>query len=1240
MSIYNDILTYWYKCVEYEDFIGGKISLNSKNTLLAPLNYDPFIFKLNNDTGLCPVENNKELETFYSGATLQNSEIYYGYPLLFYYDKSSNPPYTSQELFVTPLFVISIKLTKKDSCIQLEKEEEIPSCSIKAFSQLGLRVEEISGIGKIIEEIFKNGYELDSKDLVDKTIKAILEETNLEIIETINPEKLTNNIDKNLNINLKTGLYNKSIIYNGERSSYNNQLLPELLDLTKRSDFNGTALTFITDNVEITNKKEQPEDLDKKYVPILPFVLNDYQVEALSNIFNNKISVITGPPGTGKSQFIMDLIINLFFKEKSVLFVSNNNTAVNVVNDRINEKYENLILRTGNKREYLSAVKEKFDKLLVLKSKIKSFKETNIEQLANVWREIITLRKQIAKVIEFEKNYENKFFLYENKAELFSELYSRPQLEENFKYLNKTKINQIIEITEKINKLKTDRISLFIKIILIFKKDFLENKRLKLLKELNDLLGEKIVNILNNSVSGEGITELNETLNQRLNDFILLYNLKIELASTQKEIEKYPDKRSFIDKIEKLKRKYNELSVNYVKENYLDYIFKEKQHISSVNQFLNSLTLRSYSKIDNPDLFLKTLAILKVWSCTLKSLKDTFPLKSCIFDYVIFDEASQVDLPSAAPALYRAKNAIIVGDPMQLTHIAAIPDDIDRKFAQASNLIDKVEVYPYKIQYKHTSLYESAKNSIKEEPILLANHYRSVDPIITLCNRVFYQGILNIRTDMDFSIYPTNLPRGIEWIDCKGEVNKSGRSRSNYEESKKVLEILQFILKNIEGLNLNIGIVTPYSAQEDLISNLVQKNIPSELIGKHQIIVNTAHKFQGSEKDIMIFSLVLAQKGNANSDTWFNGYPQILNVALSRARYLLYIIGDKDYCYSRKRRLTELVKNYDQIKKESELEEMLIAENFDTHTEKFLYENLINNIDFLAYGYQLKAQLFYKRYFLDLALIGEGKNSGKKINIECDGYQHEIIGGLPVIEDLERDRYLEKEGWEVLRFKNHEILSNTKEVIVKIESVIKGEKTEIKSVAAADGIKNGLGTEHSTGTGSKQKEPATAIEPLITDGIKDVKTSIIEFDFIKDKDRRQILERDHEELQNAFNNKLWTSVYVLGGRVLENLLISVLETNKEGALNCYNQKYNYNNKDFKPKISRWEFWQLIEVCRALNYLDENTKSLALFIKENRNLVHSSKEIDDEISPTEETSIIIVESLEMIIKRLKNKLLNS
>ena len=176
----------------------------------------------------------------------------------------------------------------------------------------------------------------------------------------------------------------------------------------------------------------------------------------------------------------------------------------------------------------------------------------------------------------------------------------------------------------------------------------------------------------------------------------------------------------------------------------------------------------------------------------------------------------------------------------------------------------------------------------------------------------------------------------------------------------------------------------------------------------------------------MIFSLVLASHGTGNSDRWYNIYPQILNVALSRAKYLLYIVGDKNFCYKQTGILKRLVETYDEIKKQEKTEEYTLFEKFDSPTERFLFQKL-QEADFENLGYKLIPKLVVKRYTLDFALLGK-----KKIDIECDGNQHEIIGGIPVLEDIERDEFLKNEGWQVLRFPNHKVLTKTNIVIEEI----------------------------------------------------------------------------------------------------------------------------------------------------------------------------------------------------------------
>jgi len=752
---------------------------------------------------------------------------------------------------------------------------------------------------------------------------------------------LTNS--KKLSKNAKSGLYNKSLVFAGENTVYNMSLLQDLSELTRRKDLDKTALSFILEEVSRIKGNEK--------VPVLPFPSNEYQVKALEDIFQNRMSVITGPPGTGKSQYISNLLVNLFLDGKSVLFVSHTNEAVNVVNEKINNQFCNLIMRTG-KKEFRQDLKGKFNEL-ILDSQKRVLKGNTLKSINSLWRSILRYREALVELDDLEEKFEELFFL-----------------------------------------LNSERLPLI---------------QLNLFSSL-------------------------QRLTRRFLTFMKLILLRIKLNRS-------PSRLDFEQQIRKLETDFYTLSESFVKNIYIRKMIGRGRNIGRVKSFLNEVdSKRPKDEGIDSYMFMGALDVLKIWSSTLKSVRRTFPLTPGIFDYVIFDEASQVDLPSAAPALYRAKRAVIVGDPMQLTHIAGITKDIDKTLAEAHDLAKEKDIYPSKIRYCDVSLYRSAANSLTHKPIFLMNHYRSEDQIITLCNQTFYEGRLKIISTLNYSLYPSSLPRGVQWIDCTGEVFKHPTgSRINRLEVEGVNRVFHDVLRKVSGTNLSIGVVTPYSRQQDAIAKKIIESTPNypEIEDRHNVRVLTAHKFQGSERDIMIFSVVLATRGDGNSDRWYNIYPQILNVALSRARYLLYIVGDKEFCNEHSCYkgqnccLKRLTKTYDEIQKQAIMEQYVISGKFDTRTEEYLFENL-KEIDFEKYRYKLVPKMVVKRYTLDFALVGE-----RKIDIECDGHQHEIIEGLPVLEDVERDEFLTKEGWEVIRFPNHLILSDVGTVVQNILNLLK-----------------------------------------------------------------------------------------------------------------------------------------------------------------------------------------------------------
>jgi len=923
MNLLNTICSYWYECIKNEDVLEKDISINVRSrAILYPFDDDPFVFR-KKDARVKIID--EKLNTFASGKS-EGLEFFYGYPLLYYQDIDRGKKVDK----VAPLLIIKVKLDGEGEYLFLSKDEARPVCGIQALTKLGLRTEEIANINQSVENLFASNPNIDEQELAVQVLEIIKKETNISINEDIKPSQLSNS--KKLTKEMTEGLYNKSLIFAGETTVFNIHLVKDLLELKSREDLGKTSLSFFS--------TPRSADVQNEIIPILPFPSNEYQITAIQDIFRHSLSVITGPPGTGKSQFISNLIVNLFLAGKSVLFVSHTGEAVDVVNSRINDQFKNLMLRTG-KKELRQDLKGRFNELLAESSK-RNTKTIGISYIHSLWKTILEYRNGLLKKDELEQNFQQKYFYQQE-------------------------LKNILQIQG----------SFFRKIKIYFESVFLGFK---------------------------------------------LKRIKIDLG-------KLPSRIDFESKIKELEKEFYLSCQDFIRNIYLGKMLGNGNKTGLVNTFLNQVNSRRFGDEEiNESSFINALQVLKIWSSTLKSLRGTFPLKAGIFDYVIFDEASQIDLPSAAPALYRAKKAIIVGDPMQLTHIAGITKEIDFGLAKIQGLTEMKDVYPAKIRYCDVSLYKAAENSLPHSPILLTNHYRSEDQIISLCNQVFYEGRLKILSTLDYQKFPPNLPLGIQWEDVKGEVYKhpSG-SRINQREVDEVYNVFQKVLKEVSGTDLSIGIVTPYSRQRHALYEKITSQTSADILEKHDVKILTVHQFQGSEKDIVIFSLVVSSQGNGNSDKWYNIYPQILNVALSRARYLLYIVGDKDFCENREGVLGKIESTYHKIKDEEKLEEHDLHARFDTPTERVFYEEL-QKIGLGKLGYKLVPKLVAKRYTLDFAIVGK-----KKIDIEIDGTQHEIIGGMPVLEDIERDKFLsEKEGWKILRFPNHRVLSEMPKVVEEL----------------------------------------------------------------------------------------------------------------------------------------------------------------------------------------------------------------
>jgi hypothetical protein len=271
------------------------------------------------------------------------------------------------------------------------------------------------------------------------------------------------------------------------------------------------------------------------------------------------------------------------------------------------------------------------------------------------------------------------------------------------------------------------------------------------------------------------------------------------------------------------------------------------------------------------------LTALPVWLVNLSDLHRIIPLDSGLFDLVIIDEASQCDIASALPALQRAKRAVITGDPKQLRHLSFLQTARQDEFATRFGLNDEEKE---RFHFRNVSLVDLVATGIRDQAsvIFLNEHFRSRPAIIGFSNREFYAGQLAIMTghrDADLGFEPP--------LSVHETGGRRGANGVNEDEVTAILAQLAELTRS-GAPALSIGILSPFRAQVDAILARVEKSVDlTRLLDQHDLLVGTAHSFQGEERDIMLLSFAL--DGDSPSASFrFLEKEDVFNVSITRAR--------------------------------------------------------------------------------------------------------------------------------------------------------------------------------------------------------------------------------------------------------------------------------------------------------------------------------------------------------------------
>ena len=395
---------------------------------------------------------------------------------------------------------------------------------------------------------------------------------------------------------------------------------------------------------------------------------------------------------------------------------------------------------------------------------------------------------------------------------------------------------------------------------------------------------------------------------------------------------------------------------------------------------------------------------IPAWCVTNLSARNSLPLEPNLFDLLIIDEASQCDIASALPLLYRSRRVVIIGDPFQLRHITKIEQRRDNQLQTAHGL----GVDDLRFTYSENSLYDLSMTMGKL--IQLQDHYRSHEDIASFSNRVWYEDTLRIWTDYARLKPPPDGNYGIRWTEVSGTATRPrGGSVFILSEVEVVVEQLVDLLMN-QGFDGTVGVVTPFRAQANMILERVAKRIREDLRNRAQLIIDTAHGFQGDERDIILFSPCVSRDLSRGAHNFLKDTGNLFNVAITRARSLLHVVGNREACANSGiphiQRFAEYCLEIERTGR-SPYKTTLRSDERIGPWEKPLYDALV------AKGLNPMPQYLVNQYRLDMAIIcGE-----IRIDVEADGVSTHLGSRI----DAERDSRLTELGWRVIRFWNHQI---------------------------------------------------------------------------------------------------------------------------------------------------------------------------------------------------------------------------
>jgi hypothetical protein len=255
------------------------------------------------------------------------------------------------------------------------------------------------------------------------------------------------------------------------------------------------------------------------------------------------------------------------------------------------------------------------------------------------------------------------------------------------------------------------------------------------------------------------------------------------------------------------------------------------------------------------------------------------------FDLCIIDEASKATATEALVPMVQAKRWILVGDPNQLPPFieeALMRHDVLREHELAEEDVRE-------------TLFERLLAGLPPEATrLLSVQHRMVPAIGELVSKCFYNGALASAPGTRPRWLQVAFPKAVTWYTTSRRSDRFesvvGTSRSNQLEAREIRKLLRRIngTAKWEGANVTVAVLSGYTAQRETITREIAAE-RAEWLNIASLEVASVDAFQGREADILIYSVT---RSNRDGNIGFLFEPRRLNVALSRGRLGLVLVGD------------------------------------------------------------------------------------------------------------------------------------------------------------------------------------------------------------------------------------------------------------------------------------------------------------------------------------------------------------